>query len=106
MLKELASARTTIVDAAQVEPLLYDYGQLKCWAIQQRYESHNFYDNPVFTGVMVRRILMHSNDKSFKKCLDALEVFQTKYYKQHRKDQAKLKKVADALKKHAEKASH
>jgi hypothetical protein len=49
---------------------------------------------------------MHGDDKLFKKRLDALKVFQTKYYKQHHKDQVELKKIADGLKKHMEKASH
>jgi len=106
MIEEMASARSAVVDSARIEPCLYDIKQLKCWMIQQCYEENNFGDNSAFTGVMVKRILMHSEDTGFKKHLDALENFQTKYNEQHCKDQVKVKKIAADLKKHMDKPTH
>lgn len=106
MLEELASVRTAMLDSARLEPALYDYAQLKCWVIQQRYVENNFHDDPVFTGVLVRRILMHGGDESFKTRLGALEKFQNKYNEQHRKDALDFAKLSDDFKKHIAKASH
>lgn len=106
MLEELSKARGMIRTAASFEPRLLDYGQLKGWQVQQRYLKNNFRDDPMFTGVLVRRLLMHGDDKTLKKRLDSLESFQNKYNDQHRKDQAEVKKIAADLKKHVEKPSH
>jgi len=68
--------------------------------------ENNFHDDPVFTGVLVRRILMHGGDESFKNRLGALEKFQNKYNEQHRKDAQEFTKLLDDFKKHISKPSH
>jgi len=106
MIEEMAAARSFVVDSARIAPSLYDFRQLKSWAIQQHFEENNFGDDLVWTGVMVRQILMHGEDATLKSRLDTLKSFQTKYNKQHQKDQSELKKLSTDLKKHCKKSSH
>jgi hypothetical protein len=70
--EELHSARSVGMDAGQYSQGMYLWRFLEVWEIQERYRSNRFKIDPALTGFMVRRIMIHDGERTFKQQLTHL----------------------------------
>jgi uncharacterized protein YneF (UPF0154 family) len=73
ILEELHNVRSEVTDAGQYNEGMFLWGMLQAWEIQERYQENQFKNYPALTGLMVRRMMAHSGEKSVKMQLTLME---------------------------------
>ena len=73
---ELYNVRGIVADAATIHRAHFVWGAAKAWEIQERYRSNHFSDDPAFTDLLVRRIMVHDGEQTLKDKLAAIEDLQ------------------------------
>jgi uncharacterized protein YneF (UPF0154 family) len=71
--EELRNVRSEVTDAEQYNKGMFLWGMLRAWEIQERYRENQFNNDPALTGLMVRRMMVHSGKKSVKTQLALVE---------------------------------
>jgi uncharacterized protein YneF (UPF0154 family) len=78
-------------------------GMLHAWEIQERYRENQFKNYPALTGLMVRRMMVHSVEKSVKTQLALVETHDELIeslgikLKEYHKEQVAINKKVKAL---------
>jgi uncharacterized protein YneF (UPF0154 family) len=82
---------------------MFLWGMLRAWEIQERYRENKFKNDPALTGLVVRRMMVHSGEKSVKMQLalvdtddESIESLGIKL-KEYHKEQVAINKKVKAL---------
>lgn len=76
---------------------------VRAWEIQERYRENQFKNDPALTGLMVRRMMVHSGEKSVKTQLALVETHDESIeslaikLKEYHKEQVAINKKVKAL---------
>ena len=82
------------MDAGQYNQGMYLWGLLKAWKILECYRANEFNNDPALTGLMVRRIMMHDEERTQKKLSqltthgDTIDALYTNISDYHKEDVA------------------
>jgi uncharacterized protein YneF (UPF0154 family) len=101
--EELHNVRSEVTDAGQYNEGMFLWGMLRAWEIQERYRENQFKNDPALTGLMVRRMMVHSGEKSVKTQLALVETHDESIeslgikLKEYHKEQVAINKKVKAL---------
>jgi uncharacterized protein YneF (UPF0154 family) len=62
--EELHNVRSAVTDAGKYNQGMFLWGMLRACDIQEHYRENQFKNDPALTGLMVRRMMVHSGEKS------------------------------------------
>jgi hypothetical protein len=71
--EELHNVQSEVADAGQYNEGMFLWGMICAWDIQERYQENQFENDPALTGLMARRMMVHSVEKSVKTQLSLVE---------------------------------
>jgi uncharacterized protein YneF (UPF0154 family) len=101
--EELHNVRSEVTDAGQYNKGMFLWGMLRAWEIQERYQENQFKNDPALTVLMVRRMMVHSGEKSVKTQLALVETHDESIeslgikLKEYHKEQVAINKKVKAL---------
>jgi uncharacterized protein YneF (UPF0154 family) len=101
--EELYNVQSEVTDAGQYNEGMFLWGMLRAWDIQERYQENQFKNNPALTGLLVRRMVVHSGEKSVKTQLALVETHDESIeslgikLKEYHKEQVAINKKVKAL---------
>jgi uncharacterized protein YneF (UPF0154 family) len=101
--EDLHNVRSEVTDAGQYNEGMFLSVMLRAWDIQERYRENQLKKDPALTGLMVRRMMVHSGEKSIKMQLALVETHDESIeslgikLKEYHKEQASINNKVKAL---------
>jgi hypothetical protein len=101
--EKLHNIRSEVTDSVQYNKDMFLWGMLRAWEIQERYRENQFKNDPTLTGLMVRRMVVHSGDTSVKTQLALVETHDESIeslgikLKEYHNEQVSINKKVNAL---------
>jgi uncharacterized protein YneF (UPF0154 family) len=92
-----------VTDAGKYNEGMFLRAMLRAWEIQERYRENQFKNDPALTGLMARRMMVHSGEKSVKTQLSLGETHDISIeslgikLKEYHNEQVSINKKAKAL---------